>query len=125
MSRVQTGVRIEKGLLKVLKAVAEYEEVSLGALLERIVLSSFMGERAFDDETLGRISELSRVYGLNLEMADRSEEYSAADEAGASPTAPEPDRSPATTEPGPLEAAEESDLAEALDGLSRMLGVDD
>jgi len=43
-SRVQTGVRIEKGLLKVLKAVAEYEEVSLGALLERIVLSSFMGQ---------------------------------------------------------------------------------
>ena len=44
MSRVQTGVRIDKGLLKVLKAVAEYEEVSLGALLERIVLSSFMGQ---------------------------------------------------------------------------------
>ena len=107
MSRVQTGVRIEKGLLKVLKAVAEYEEVSLGALLERIVLTSFAGERTFDEDTLERIAELSRVYGLELEMAS------------------EQDESPAAPEPNPQEAAPDSDLAEAFDGLSRMLGDED
>ena len=107
MSRVQTGVRIEKGLLKVLKAVAEYEEVSLGALLERIVLTSFAGERTFDEDTLERIAELSRVYGLELEMAG------------------EQDESPAAPEPNPQEAAPDSDLAEAFDGLSRMLGDED
>lgn len=125
MSRVQTGVRIEKGLLKVLKGVAEYEEVSLGALLERIVLSSFVGESPFDDETRGRIAALSRVYGLDLERVGGPDEPPAASEPGTSPPAPESSKSPVATEPEPREADEETDLAEALDGLSQMLGVDD
>jgi len=107
MSRVQTGVRIEKGLLKVLKAVAEYEEVSLGALLESIVLHSFNGEVPFDEDALVRIAELSRVYGLGLDMAGKPDESSAAPELDTQGK------------------AQEGDLAEALDGLSRMLGVDD
>ena len=113
MSRVQTGVRVEKGLLKVLKAVAEYEEVSLGMLLERIVLSSFSGERAFDRDTRSRIAELARIYGHEVETVAGSEESPAADGSGVARVAPEPD---------PQEEAVETDLAEAFDGLSRMLG---
>ena len=41
IERVQTGVRIEKRLLKVLKGLAEYFDMSVGDLLEGIVLHSF------------------------------------------------------------------------------------
>lgn len=66
LERVQTGVRIEKRLLKVLKALAELKELSLGDLLEGIVLHAFEGKTAFGDETLRQIADLRKVYGLNL-----------------------------------------------------------
>jgi hypothetical protein len=66
VERVQTGVRIEKRLLKVLKALAEYRDMSLGDLLEGIVLHAFEGKCAFQRETLQRIGELKRFYGLDL-----------------------------------------------------------
>jgi hypothetical protein len=66
VDRVQTGVRIEKRLLKVLKALAELKELSLGDLLEGIVLHAFQGKVAFSDETLKQIAELRKVYGLDL-----------------------------------------------------------
>lgn len=66
VERVQTGVRIEKRLLKVLKALAELKELSLGDLLEGIVLHAFEGKTAFGDETLRQIADLRKVYGLNL-----------------------------------------------------------
>ena len=47
VERVQTGVRIEKRLLKVLKALAEYHDLTLGDLLEGIVLHAFDGKAAF------------------------------------------------------------------------------
>jgi hypothetical protein len=39
--RVQLGVRMEKDLVKVLKGLAEFNDETLGELLERIVLHSF------------------------------------------------------------------------------------
>ncbi len=39
--RVQLGVRVEKNLVKVLKGLADFNDESLGELLERIVLHSF------------------------------------------------------------------------------------
>lgn len=39
--RVQLGIRMEKRMVKVLKGLAEFEGVSLGQLLERIVLHAF------------------------------------------------------------------------------------
>jgi hypothetical protein len=66
VERVQTGVRLEKRLVKVLKALAEYHDLTLGDLLEGIVLHAFEGRRAFDAATLGRIRELKRFYGLTL-----------------------------------------------------------
>ncbi|HKW90199.1 MAG TPA: hypothetical protein VJN21_15735 [Candidatus Acidoferrales bacterium] len=67
VERVQTGVRMEKRLLKVLKALAEYHDLTLGDLLEGIVLHAFDGKCPFQRESLKRIRELKRFYGLNLD----------------------------------------------------------
>ena len=67
IERVQTGVRIESRLLKVLKALAEYKNMTLGDLLEGIVLHCFEGKIPFTAETLRKISELKGIYGLDLD----------------------------------------------------------
>ena len=67
VERVQTGVRMEKRLLKVLKALAEFHDMSLGDLLEGIVLHAFDGKCAFHSESLARIRELKKFYGLDLD----------------------------------------------------------
>ena len=67
VERVQTGVRIEKRLLKVLKALADLKDITLGDLLEAIVLHAFEGKAPFDEETLGKIRELRAVFGLELD----------------------------------------------------------
>lgn len=66
VERVQTGVRVEKRMLKVLKALAEYLDMSLGDLLEGIVLHSFEGKVPFGEPTLERIAQLKEIYGLEL-----------------------------------------------------------
>ncbi|MDH4108660.1 MAG: hypothetical protein OEW35_10095 [Gammaproteobacteria bacterium] len=70
VERAQTGVRLEKSLLKVLKGLAEYCELSLGDLLEGIVLHAFEGKAPFSPETRKAIEELKRVYGCDLTAAD-------------------------------------------------------
>jgi hypothetical protein len=70
VERVQTGVRMEKRLLKVLKALAELKEISLGDLLEGIVLHAFEGRAPFSPATLKQIAELKRIYGLDLTAKD-------------------------------------------------------
>jgi hypothetical protein len=65
LERVQTGVRLEKRLLKVMKGLAEYMEVPLGELIEIIVLSSFDGTAKFSKGTLSKISDLKRIYELD------------------------------------------------------------
>jgi len=65
VERVQTGVRIEKRMLKVLKALAEYLNMTLGDLLEGIVLSSFEGNSPFVPSTLQKIEQLKEVYGMD------------------------------------------------------------
>jgi hypothetical protein len=67
VERVQTGVRMEKRLLKVLKAFAEYKDMSLGDLLEGIVLHSFEGKCPFEKQSLQMIAEFKRLYGLELD----------------------------------------------------------
>lgn len=68
--RVQTGVRLERRLLKVLKGLAEYLDLSLGDLLEGIVLHAFEQKPPFDDATIATIERLKEVYGLDLTAAD-------------------------------------------------------
>ena len=67
IERVQTGVRMEKRLLKVLKALAEYHDLSLGDLLEGIVLYAFDGKLPFDEASRKTIAEFKRIYHLNLD----------------------------------------------------------
>ena len=67
VERVQTGVRMEKRILKVLKAFAEYRDITLGDLLEGIVLHAFEGKAPFSQESLARIRELKKFYGLDLD----------------------------------------------------------
>ena len=70
ISRTQTGVRMETSLLKVLKGLAEYSDLSLGDLLEGIVLHAFEGKTAFSDDTRRVIDQLKGVYGCELSAAD-------------------------------------------------------
>ncbi len=70
IKRTQTGVRIESSLLKVLKGVAEYTDLTLGDLLEGIVLHAFEGKAPFSEETRTVISKLKAVYGCELTASD-------------------------------------------------------
>jgi hypothetical protein len=70
IERTQTGARIEKSLVKVLKGLAEYCNLSLGDLLEGIVLHAFEGRSPFPAETRAAIADLKKVYGCDLTAAD-------------------------------------------------------
>lgn len=69
VQRVQTGVRMEKRLLKILKAFAEYNDMTLGDLLEGIVLNVFDGKTPFSQASLDRIKELKRFYEFDLDSS--------------------------------------------------------
>jgi hypothetical protein len=70
VERVQTGVRLEKQILKVLKAIAEQKDMSLGDLLEGIVLHAFEGKAPFSPQTLKDIEQFRNLYGLTLRAQD-------------------------------------------------------
>jgi hypothetical protein len=82
IERVQTGVRIERSLLKVLKGLAEYLDLSLGDLIEGVMLHVFEGKLPFEADTITVIGQLREVYGLDLTAADSHK----AAEAGAADT---------------------------------------
>jgi hypothetical protein len=66
IQRVQTGIRIEKRTLKVLKAIAELKDLTVGDLLEGILLHVYEGKSPFSKDTLLQIGNLKKVYGLTL-----------------------------------------------------------
>lgn len=70
IERVQTGVRLEKRILKVLKAVAARNEISMGDLIEGIVLHSFEGKQPFKPETLEFIDQMRSAFALDLTAED-------------------------------------------------------
>jgi hypothetical protein len=70
VERVQTGVRLEKRMLKVLKAVAEQKDMTLGDLLEGIVLHAFEGKAPFSQQTLKEIEQFKTLYGMTLKATD-------------------------------------------------------
>lgn len=70
IERVQTGVRLEKRMLKVLKALAELKEMSLGDLLEGIVLHAFEGKAPFSPETMKQIEQFKTLYGMSLRATE-------------------------------------------------------
>ena len=69
VERVQTGVRMEKRILKVLKGFAEYHDMTLGDVLEGIVLYAFDGKTPFSPASLERVRELKKFYGLDLDSS--------------------------------------------------------
>jgi hypothetical protein len=70
VERVQTGVRLERRLLNVLKALADLHAVTLGDLLEGIVLHAFEGKAPFSEPSLAKIGSLKAVFGLDLTAED-------------------------------------------------------
>ncbi len=69
IERIQTGIRMEKRIVKVLKGLAEYHDLTLGDLLEGIVLHAFEGKAPFGKESLRKIVELKKVYRLDLDAS--------------------------------------------------------
>jgi predicted DNA-binding ribbon-helix-helix protein len=69
IERIQTGVRMERRILKVLKGLAEYKDMSLGNLLEGIVLHAFEGKSPFNAATIRKIAELKGIYELDLDAS--------------------------------------------------------
>lgn len=82
IERVQTGVRIEKRILKVLKGLAEAHDMTLGDLIEGIALHCFEGKLPpFSDATLKKIEQLKAVYNLDLTAADSHKLIESGDKA--------------------------------------------
>ena len=79
IERVQTGARMEKRMVKVLKGLAEYLDISLGDLLEGIVLHAFAGKAPFSELTLKQIALLKEIYGMDygVEVSHRLREVGA------------------------------------------------
>jgi len=70
VERVQTGIRIEKRLLKVLKGLAEHLDISVGDLVEGLALHAFENKPPFSPATLKKITQLKDVYDLDLDADD-------------------------------------------------------
>lgn len=74
LQRVQLGVRMDKNLVKVLKGLADFNDETLGELLEKIVMHSFDPTPGDEGEScasphskqqLEVVETLRRVYGLS------------------------------------------------------------
>ncbi len=71
VERVQTGLRMEKRMLKVLKALAEQKDMTLGDLAEGIVLHAFEGKAVpISVQTLKEIEKFKALYGMTLKASD-------------------------------------------------------
>ncbi len=70
VERVQIGARMEKSLVKVLRGLADYLDLSLGDLLEGITLHAMEGKTPFSKETLGHIKRFKTVHGMTLTAKD-------------------------------------------------------
>lgn len=69
IERAQTGVRIEKRILKVLKGLAEFHDLTVGDLLEGVLLHVYEGKTPFGERSLRKIAELRKVYELDLDAS--------------------------------------------------------
>ena len=70
VERVQIGARMEKSLVKVLRGLADYLDISLGDLLEGITLHALEGKAPFSPETLAHVKKFKAVHGLSLTARD-------------------------------------------------------
>ena len=70
IERVQTGLRLERRIIKVLKATAEYLDISMAELIEAMALHAFEGKAPFSPQTQAKIAQIKAVYDLDLTAAD-------------------------------------------------------
>ena len=70
VERVQTGVRLERRILLVLKALAAEKQMTLGDLIEGIVLHAFEGAVPFGPASRATIETLKKVYRLDFGARD-------------------------------------------------------
>ena len=70
IARIQTGVRIEKGILQILKSLAAFHGISLSDLVEGIMLHSFDGKPPFGEESMALIRKLRSAYKFDLTAED-------------------------------------------------------
>jgi len=70
VERVQTGVRMEKRIFGVLKALADLHGISLGDLLEGLALHAFDGKLPFGPDARKKIGALREAFGLDLRAED-------------------------------------------------------
>jgi hypothetical protein len=83
VTRVQTGLRIEARLLKVLKALAESLDMSVAELVEGMALHAFEGRTPFSERTLDKIAKLREVFELDLTADDSHRLREARDHDGS------------------------------------------
>ena len=76
VERVQLGVRLEKRMVQVLKGLAEFKDMTLGQLLEEIILHSFEAAPGHEGEmcasphgkkSFAAIADLKRIYGMDYD----------------------------------------------------------
>ncbi len=70
IQRVQTGVRLEKKMLKVLKGLAEHQDLSVGQMLELILMHAFENRPCFGRGNMKIVKDLKRIYKLNYSVSD-------------------------------------------------------
>jgi hypothetical protein len=68
VERVQTGLRIESKILKVLKGMAEYKDLGTNEMLELILMHAFENRPAFSDEGFRAVRDLKKVYGMGYDV---------------------------------------------------------
>lgn len=68
VERIQTGIRLEKRLVKVLKGLAEYNDMTLGELIELITLHALERQHAFSQDSVPTIKKVKEVYGMNYDV---------------------------------------------------------
>ena len=76
IERVDVRVRMERKTVRVLEALADYRNMTLGELLEKIVLHSFeavpgqegeMSASPYSKESLARIEDLKQTYDMDFD----------------------------------------------------------
>ena len=70
IERVQTGLRLEKRILKVVKGLAEHLDMSAAEVVEGVLLHAFEGKAPFSAETLDAIAAFKTLYGCELAALD-------------------------------------------------------
>ena len=94
IERVDVSVRMERKIVMVLEALADYRQMSLGELLEKVVLHSFeaapghegeMCASPYSKESLALIADLKRTYDLDFDT-HASRRFQEIDNGSASTT---------------------------------------